>query len=280
MRRLLHALEGLATGGLFTYSVVVADNDSRRSAENAVKQFQQSSDLEVRYCVEPEQNIAVARNKAVDNAMGSLIAFIDDDELPPKGWLLRLFRAYKELGTDGVLGPVLALYEGEPPAWVLKGRFYERASHKTGTILDWLQSRTGNVLLRRSIFEDPNNFFRAEFGRGGEDRDFFRRMIEKGCRFAWCAEAPVFEVVPPKRYERRFMLKRALLLGVKTPYTDNAFQYLKSFLAVLVYTPALPVLALIAHHLFMLVLVKDLDHAGRLMDLCGVDPIKERYIVS
>jgi glycosyltransferase involved in cell wall biosynthesis len=280
LRRLLSGLDRLATEGLFTYSVVIADNDAAKSAESVVNSFQRTSKLEIRYCVEPEQNIALARNKAVENAKGSHIAFIDDDELPPSDWLLQLFRASLSLAADGILGPVLPLYESDPPAWVLKGRFYERPSHKTGTILDWLHTRTGNVLLRRNIFDDPDNWFRAEFGRGGEDRDFFRRIIEKGCKFVWCAEAPVFEVVPPNRYERSFMLKRALLLGAKTPYTNEPLQYIKSFVAVLLYSTTLPVLALIAQHCFMKVLMKGLDHAGLLLTLCGINPVKERYIVS
>ena len=40
------------------------------------------SGCRVKYCVEPRQNIALARNKALQNAEGDLIAFIDDDEFP------------------------------------------------------------------------------------------------------------------------------------------------------------------------------------------------------
>jgi glycosyltransferase involved in cell wall biosynthesis len=280
LKRLLDTLQSQYTNGLFAYSVAIVDNDSHQSAENAVRSFRETSELEVRYYVEPEQNIALARNMAARNAKGNLIAFIDDDELPPPDWLLRLFTSYTALEIDGVLGPVLPVYEGVPPVWVLKGRFYERPSHKTGTILDWEHTRTGNVLLKRSIFDNPDSRFRPEFGRGGEDRDFFRRVMQKGWRFAWCSEAPVFEAVSPERYKRSIMLKRALVRGANAPYDDDPFSHLKSLVAIPLYTLILPVLALMPHHLFMRYLIKDFDHIGRLLSLVGIDAVKEKYIVT
>ena len=54
--------------------------------------------------------------------------------------------------------------------------------------------------------------FRPEF-LTGEDQDFFRRMIDRGHVFVWCDEAVAYEVVPPVRWRRTFMLRRALLRG-------------------------------------------------------------------
>ncbi len=58
------------TAGLFTYSVVVADNDREKSAETTVEEFRLTSAVEVKYCVEPRQGIALARNNVVENAGG------------------------------------------------------------------------------------------------------------------------------------------------------------------------------------------------------------------
>src|SRR6185503_7670952 len=52
LARLLEALEGQDTGGAFTYSIVVCDNDAARSSEPVVSAFSRSSRLEVQYCVE------------------------------------------------------------------------------------------------------------------------------------------------------------------------------------------------------------------------------------
>src|SRR6185436_2437484 len=83
LRRLLAALAVQETGALFTYSVVVADNDPRQSAKPVVSDWSAAgSTMQVSYCLEPRQNIALTRNKALEHANGDFIAFIDDDEWP------------------------------------------------------------------------------------------------------------------------------------------------------------------------------------------------------
>src|SRR5213593_4788048 len=73
LKRLLTELGKQKTDGLFTYSIVVADNDHSRSAEPVVEDFTAGSSIPVRYCVEPRQNIALARNKAVGAACGDYV---------------------------------------------------------------------------------------------------------------------------------------------------------------------------------------------------------------
>jgi succinoglycan biosynthesis protein ExoM len=277
---LLSKLEQQQTEELFSYSIVVVDNDNRKSAQDVVQSFQRRSSLDVSYYVESEQNIALARNKAVENAEGDFIAFIDDDEFPLQNWLACLFKAINKFKAYGILGPVHPYYEVKPPGWIIKGKFYERPSHKTGDILDWSNTRTGNVLLRREMFDGQNNMFNPEFGTGGEDREFFRRMISRRLRFVWCAEAPVFEAVPPERCKRSFMLRRALLRGRKTPYENSLIVHLKPFVAIPLYSLLLPFLLLTQHHIFMKYLIKDFDHIGRLLRLCGFNALNEKYITE
>jgi succinoglycan biosynthesis protein ExoM len=278
LKRLLLKLDDQETEGFFDYCIVIVDNDVGESARLIAESFSRSSKSAVSYHVEPEQNIALARNKAIENAMGEFVAFIDDDEAPAPRWLLNLFKACHSFHADGVLGPVVPHYELEPPKWVVEGKFYERPSHKTGEVLQWKNTRTGNVLLKRYVFEKEDNPFKPEFGSGGEDRDFFRRMIGKGFRFVWCAEAPVYEAVTPERCKRSFMVRRALQRGQLPQFTN--VDLVKSIVAVPLYTVTLPFLLIVGHHLFMKYLVKNCDHIGRLLALCGIYLIKQKYVVK
>lgn len=278
LRSLLIALEDQCTAGAFSYSAVVVDNDEMGSAENTVHNLRMHLSMPISYHIEPEQNIALARNKAVAMATGDLIAFIDDDEVPGKSWLMNLFKARDKFCADGVLGPVVPSYEGNPPEWVVQGKFYERPSHRTGEVLNWTNTRTGNVLLERAIFSDKESMFRPEFGSGGEDRDFFRRMIAKGMRFVWCAEAPVYEAVPAERCTRSFMLRRALLRG-QLPHFSS-IDVAKSLIAVPLYALVLPFLFLGSHHVFMKYLIKDCDHIGRICSCLGFRLIKDKYVIQ
>jgi len=275
LKRLLRELGNQDTSGLFTYSIVVADNDHMQSAEAVVKDFAARSSIPIRYCVEPRQNIALARNKTIENANGDFVAFIDDDEFPTKHWLLTLFNACNEYAVDGVLGPVKRHFDEEPPKWVVKGKFYERPTYPTGFVIDWRKGRTNNVLLKKRIFAAGAQPFRPDF-LTGEDQDFFRRMIEKRHAFVWCNEAVVYEVVPPVRWKRTFMLRRALLGGAVSVIepTFGALAIAKSVIAVPAYTAALPFALVLGHHRFMILSVKLFEHLGKLLALMGIKPIK------
>lgn len=277
LRALLAALAAQRTEGRFGVSVTVVDNDAGESARATVESFSSSSALVVRYFVEREQSIAGARNQVVRQSQGDFLAFIDDDELPGHDWLLRMHSALVEFQCDGVLAPVLPRYDFEPPAWVVRGNFHDRPAMPTGAQLPWTLTRTGNALLRRSLFRPSEEPFRREFASGGEDRDFFRRMIERGHVFRWLADAPVYETVPRERCTRSFMIRRALLRG-KTPYNQRILPMLKSLLAVPLYALVLP-FALVRHDWFMKLAVKWFDHVGRIFHFVGLRVVRERYVV-
>jgi len=281
LTELLTALDRQDTAGTFTYSAVVADNDSLQSAASTVSDFCVHSRLGVRYCVEPRQNIALARNMAVANAHGEFVAFIDDDEVPGEKWLLTLFSAYQRFGVDGVLGPVKPRFDEPPPQWVVAGRFCERPTYPTGFVIDWRKGRTGNVLLNKKLFHGLEQPFRPQF-RTGEDQDFFRRMIDDGHKFVWCDEAVAYESVPALRWKRTFMLRRALLRGAVSLAhpTIGAAAIAKSAVAAGAYAAILPFSLAFGQRGFMTCLIKLFDHSGRLLASVGIHPVKEPYVTD
>jgi succinoglycan biosynthesis protein ExoM len=278
LKRTLAEIARQDTNGRFTYSIVVADNDTLQSAEPVVAAFRASCSIEIVYCVEPEQNISLARNKALENTRGDYVAFIDDDEFPSQNWLVTLLTLCEERGADGALGPVRPYFDYPPPKWIIRGRFCERPEHTTGLLLHWRQTRTGNVMFRRQILNGIETPFMQEFGNGGEDQDFFRRMIQMGHRFIWCNEAIVHEIVPPERWKRSYMFRRALLRGQNERLLLNPHSIAKSSLAVLLYPMILPFLFLAGQHLFMRYSIRLLDHAGKLLGAIGLRPAGGKYL--
>jgi len=281
LKRLLEELEKQETDGAFTYSIVVVDNDREASASQMVGEFASQSNMAVTYEIEPRQNIPLARNRAVNIAEGNFIAFIDDDELPIQRWLLTLLTTCVQYGVDGVLGPVKPQFDEEPPRWIVKGKFYERARYPTGFVIDRQKGRTGNVLLKKEIFSGLHEPFRPEF-RTGEDQDFFGRMIEQGRTFIWCNEAIAYEIVPPLRWKRTFMLRRAMLRGTVAVLYEKfgLFDLVKSMIAVSLYTVILPFAAVLGQHRLMSVAEKLFHHLGAIVAFLGGNPVKEPYVTE
>ncbi len=278
LKRLLANLERQETGGYFGYSIVVCDNDNLLSSKPIVSEFAASSKLPVIYCTEPRQNIALARNQALKFAKGEFVAFIDDDEFPASKWLGIMLETCEHFRATGVLGPVRPHFEQPPPRWILTGRFCERPEYETGRRMSGGECRTGNVLMRRSALDGMAEPFRPEFGTGGEDTDFFMRSIKAGSLFVWCNEGLTFETVPQNRWTRRYMLKRALLRGKITLINPKRPIRLiaTSFLAVFAYGCILLPALLLGQHVFMKYCIRFCDHAGRLLELVHLNPLKTR----
>lgn len=278
LKRLLEALECQYTEGLFTYSITVADNDPAESAREVVDEFAAHTSIKVAYCVEPQRNIALVRNRSLENAAGDFIAIIDDDEYPIKNWLCDLFKTCIVCNADGVLGPVATSFESPPPAWMSKGRFFEKIpTIETGERVALLNTRTSNVIINTKILAGVETPFRAEFGTGGEDIDFFMRMMERGRVFVWCKEALVYETIPTSRCTRAYMVRRALHGGINSlKFRAGRLRgIIKSFIATLLYGLALPFLFFAGDHHFMKYLIKFCAHSGKLLGLLQVQPFKE-----
>lgn len=261
--------------------IIVADNDAARSAQPVVEQFARASAVPVHYVSEPRRNIALARNASVAPARGEYVAFIDDDERPPPDWLATLLRTARAHDGAAVLAPVRPHFETPPPGWLLRGGFCDRAEHPTGHPMPWQECRTGNVLIRRDALmavADGAGPFRAAFGTGGEDKDLFMRLARAGHRFVWCNEAAVDETVPPERWRRRFLLRRALLRGRNNLGLEGQRGALlaRSLVATPVYALALPFTLPLGQHVFMQCCVRLCDHAGRLLAAVGLNPVHTR----
>jgi succinoglycan biosynthesis protein ExoM len=284
LENLLQNLALQETGGLFDYSVVVVDNDAEGTARDSVIRLKEELALELIYEIEIERTIPAVRNHALRLARGNYIAIIDDDEFPPSYWLLILYRAIQEYSVDGALGPVHPHFEQEPPEWLIKGNFCERPVHPTGMLLKWDETRTGNVLIKKKVFEKHNLYFDPKFKTGGSDREFFKQAMSKGCKFIAVREAPVYEIVPPERWTKSYWLRRALVNGYNSygnsrdqmQGIDRIIMPVKSAVAVVVYALASPVCACLGTHMLMQCLERGCHHMSRLSAMMGIELVKKR----
>ncbi|MCS7338620.1 MAG: glycosyltransferase, partial [Verrucomicrobiae bacterium] len=235
------------------------------------------------YDVEEKRVIAAVRNKALQLAQGNYIGIIDDDEFAPSTWLVGLYRAIHTFDVDGALGPVFPFFERQPPRWLLKSGLCEPQLHRTGKLLHWTQCYTGNCLVMRKVFDDHNLRFDENFRTGGSDQDFFRRAMALGYRFVAVQEAPVYEVVPPERWEASYWVKRALVNGF------NSWRYVrgkniglqiklatKSFVAVPLYVLGMVFVCCLGRHALVRFLEKGAYHLSRACAACGLELWKTR----
>lgn len=213
--RLDALLEDLAWQRKIPVEVIVVDNDATGSAR-AVVERQRASNLpfELRYEIQPEQNISLTRNRTVALASADWLAFIDDDERAPTEWLRQLSHCAARHQADGVLGPVVPVVPEQAPGWIRRGAFYDWARLPTGAVVPPNRLRFGNVLLRATALRAEPGPFDPAYGRtGGEDGDLLARLVQRGARVVWCDEAIVHEPVEASRLSLRWLMLRALRGG-------------------------------------------------------------------
>jgi succinoglycan biosynthesis protein ExoM len=278
----LEKLRVQETNGEFSFSINVVDNDCNASAQDAVLQYIDHN-ISVKYSVEPRQNIALARNKVTETASGKYFAFIDDDELPENDWLLLLFHAIRRYKVAGVLGPVKPNFLETAPAWLKRSGICNRASYVTGTMFTSGELRTGNALLISELFNKGEIAFSENKGRtGGEDDDFFQRMMKKGNVFVWCEEAAVYETISPIRHKLGYYLKRALLIGGQSgrEMRKNVRRYgirlTRCIVIFIISSIILPFTILMGFHKFVKWLIRVCYNLSQIMGFCGVYFIRER----
>ena len=201
----------------------VVDNDPDGSAEPVCSNLRPEVGFPINFRIEPRRGIPFARNCSVAMIApeADFAVFVDDDETVKPDWLEQLLRVQREHDADVVSGPVLPRFLSAPPPWIVKGRFFEPARHKTGKRID--RAYTNNTLVRPDVLRRTAPPFDERMVlTGGTDKLFFRHVHEAGYRMVWADEAIVYDWVPESRTTVRWILRRAYRYGITTPLIDQA----------------------------------------------------------
>lgn len=216
LKRLLESLARLETRA--QVEVVVADNDAPAHEGRAVcAALAASYRWPLTAITVAERGIAQARNALIDDVLrhssARFVAMLDDDEWVEPGWLDALLRMQAETGADAVRGTVLRAFERDPVPWLAQGQGLAPLHAPSGPV-DMIDG-AGNVLVARAALVDlPAPHFDPAFAlTGGEDRDFFTRLKQRGARFARAEDAVCTEFVPASRATFGWALRRAYRIG-------------------------------------------------------------------
>lgn len=198
------------------FELIVADNDPGGGARAGMLELADEAPASVtcRYLHVPEPGVANVRNAALDAASSRLIAFLDDDQSAPDGWLAAFLANARMYPAAVTFGPVDALLPSsdQPHADYLTNFFSRRPDQTTG--FSDASFGCGNSLVNLDLIPPARPVFDSRTNEtGGEDDLLFGRVRASNGKFAWCAQAPVFEHVPSERATLDYTLKRAIAYG-------------------------------------------------------------------
>jgi len=194
--------------------LIVVDNDEAPSVRSLVESLAAEAPFAVHYVHEPRPGVANARNAGVAEVKGAFIAFLDDDEEAPSGWLAALLEVQSRFEADLVFGPVRARLPDSVVAHrAYLEHFFSRSDPAQAGLIDHYYG-CGDSLVRRAALPDRSHpFADARNQTGGEDDLLFAEMRAKGARIAWAPDAWVWEHPTPDRIGLRYAILRAFVYG-------------------------------------------------------------------
>lgn len=244
---------------LVPHELIVVDNNSTDHTAQVIADAAEKYPLVTVF--EEEQGLSHARNAGIAVAQGDVIAFLDDDVLVDKHWLIHLVRCFQQTKADGVGGRSFLMIEGERPPWfgtdfrtllseVQMG--YQRCDAGDGRGLFGL-----NFAVTREALDRVGGFD-VDLGRkggvllAGEERLLLRRIHDTGGTLYYEPRAVVGHIVGPTRLTWSYFVKLAHGIGHSRAQIDadrsrlwRAWCLLDTSWKLIAYSAALPLARLL-----------------------------------
>lgn len=210
--------------------IVVVDNGSVDDTPRLLAGLAAAHPRALRAVREDRPGLSAARNRAVREARGELVLFLDDDALPAPGWLEAYLAAFHSTPAAAAGGPVEPIFDGALPEW-LDARFlpYLSAWDRGGEVVPLRYNelpRGANIGFRRSVFADCGEFL-EQLGRRGaslrscEEIELCLRLERGGAPILYLPAARVRHHVATQRLSESWMAARFAAQGFSEAIIDR-----------------------------------------------------------
>lgn len=206
------------------WEILIVDNNSSDRTAALVQDWQAhwDCDIPLRYSFEPHQGIAFARQRAVEEAQGNYVGFLDDDNLPEPDWVYEAYtfgQMHPHVGAYG--SQIQADLDAEPPEHFEKVQSFlviRNYSHRPKPYEPQklrLPAGAGLVIRKQAWMQCvPRQLVRTT--RGGNDYEISLHMHKQGWEIWHNPAMKIHHHIPAWRMERRYLCAIARLYGLCT----------------------------------------------------------------
>ena len=189
----------------------VSDNDSEASAKPTFDAHQSKIPFDCYYIVNEKRGTVNQRNRFIEEALkneATHMVMVDDDETVSPEWLVVMLATLEKYSADVVDGAVQRVLPEETPNWLIKGKFFEWHSFKTGSTR---RAASGaSCIFKIKLVKDMGLRFHPAFNlTGGSDTFFFTQATLAGAKIVWLDERLVKEYFPASRASVKWVRQRA-----------------------------------------------------------------------
>ncbi len=201
------------------WELLVVDNNSTDNTRSVVEGYCRRHPGRCRYIFESRQGLSNARNAGISNALGDVLAFVDDDITVEPLSLHRLTACLHTGEWKGAAGRILMAGDYAPPDWLrfegpyaMGGILYAHfdLGDKPGRLTR--PPHGANMAFRKEVFHQYGGY-RTDLGRCGEnllsneDTEFGRRLLAAGEPLKYEPDAVVYHPVMLSRVRQDYFLE-------------------------------------------------------------------------
>ena len=207
------------------FEIIIANNNSTDDTDSICRKFiADHPDFRIHYYLETKQGASYARNTGASHASGELLCFMDDDAVAEKDFLRNIEKFHEDYpDAHGFGGRIIPRYIPSEPRWMshfvssLVGNFdYAKE------VVEFSPNRyplESNMIVSKKSFDEIGGFNTAIPGVkgtlriGGEGKDFFFRLKEKGYKIFYVPDIIVHHVVEVEKLTKEYMYRVASGIG-------------------------------------------------------------------
>jgi glycosyltransferase involved in cell wall biosynthesis len=208
------------------WEIIIVDNNSTDGTAKLIQEYQTNckSDIPLRYFFEREQGLAFARNRAIIEAHGELVGFLDDDNLPAPDWVISAYKFGQDYPKAGIYSSQIhGLFEFEPSENLKPILFYLAINERGCKPLLYEPCKKGfppgaGLVVRRHVWNAYVPKRLVLVGRvgssmlAGEDSEALVYIHKAGWEI-WYNPAMVIEhIIPQWRLEKKYLI--SLMRGI------------------------------------------------------------------
>ena len=212
----------------FSWEIIVVDNNSTDNTAAVVKTYQASwqCPYPLKYCFEVQQGVAYARQRAIEEAKGTFIGFLDDDNYPSATWVQAAYAFGQQHPDTGAYGSqVHGTFEVEPPENFGKIACFlaitERGTkpHRYEAHMKMLPPGAGLVVRKQAWCQTvPKrqvlNYKGREAGLASEDLEAVLHIQLGGWEIWYNPEMHIYHQIPAWRFQREYLIRLFRCVGL------------------------------------------------------------------
>lgn len=196
------------------FEVIVVDNGSTQLPTAVIARHPGTRLLQ-----EAEPGPGMARNRGVEEAVGSVLAFIDSDCRAHPDWLSNALVAINASPDHTVLGGDVQIWRSRKDDVTAMEAYESIFAYRFKLYIEQHGfSGTGNLVVRRSDFDRVGPFAGIQIA---EDMDWGRRAVQAGCKFQYVPQMIVYH--PARRSMREMFVKWDRHLQHAANVSDGTF---------------------------------------------------------